>query len=76
MFSTRHHRRSALLVRPMQALRIAANAATDWQVWVLAVLKTRRRPTAVEQTLAQIAISCNQLRHTQIAVMNKLVSLQ
>jgi len=25
---------------------------------------------------AAIAISCNQLRHTQIAVMNKLVSLQ
>ena len=75
MFSTRHHRRNALLVRPMQALRIAANAATDWQVWVLAVLKDSTTPDG-SITNPQIAISCNQLRHTQIAVMNKLVSLQ
>jgi hypothetical protein len=62
------------LCGPMQALRIAAYAAADW-TYGSSRCKDSTTPDG-SRTIPRIAIGCHQLRHTQIAVMNKLVSLQ
>jgi hypothetical protein len=68
---------------PPQRASCAANASVAhrskcghrWAGMGLGGVKDSTTPDGSKQTL-QIAISCNQLRHTQIAVMHKLVSLQ